>query len=223
MALQSFFNRLHCRRPERKALLVAFVAECDDRMQPLPGHPLGPLQPGLGIDQLRPLPLQLQETPAPLDGILLAVLRRRRQELHRLGHVVSALHHAMQTLRPPAPALRAIIPCDVPQTRGGLRLCLSGVPRGCERIHDAVTRCVGAAKGDRQLGTLCSDDATRDILLLAPPIMLTGLIVTPCETATRRSTAVHRRFPSDAQAFDAASGHGLLIFFFYDRRSRRSL
>src|SRR5438309_9872982 len=40
MALQTFFNRLHCRLPERHALLVAFVAERDDRMQPLPGHPL---------------------------------------------------------------------------------------------------------------------------------------------------------------------------------------
>ena len=43
MALQSFFNRLHRRLPERNALLVDFVAELDDRMQPLPGHPLGPL------------------------------------------------------------------------------------------------------------------------------------------------------------------------------------
>ena len=76
MALQAFFNRLHCCLPERNALLVAFVAERDDRMQPLPGHPLGPLQHGLCIDQLRPIPLQLQDTPAPLDGIIFAVVRR---------------------------------------------------------------------------------------------------------------------------------------------------
>src|SRR5215831_2718930 len=84
MALQSFFNRPHRRLPERNALLVAFVAELDDRMQPLPGHPLGPLQHGLGINQLRPIPLQLQETPAPLDGIIFAVVRRIIQELNRL-------------------------------------------------------------------------------------------------------------------------------------------
>src|SRR5215475_4691928 len=94
MAFQSFFNCLHCRLPERNALLVAFVAELDDRMQPLPGHPLGPLHHGLGIDQLRPIPLQLQDTPAPLDWVIFAVVRRIIQELKRLVNVVSELHHA---------------------------------------------------------------------------------------------------------------------------------
>ena len=35
-------------------------------------------------------------------------------------------------------------------------------------------------------------------------IMITGLVVTPGETAARISTDVHRRFTIDAQAFDAA-------------------
>src|SRR5262249_35148666 len=143
MAFQSFFNRLHRRLPERNALLVAFAAELDDRMQPLPGHPLGPLQHGLGINQLRPIPLQLQDTPAPLDGIIFAVVRRIIQELNRLVNGVGELHHTMQKLRPPATALRAIIHFDVQQTRGGLLMCIQGVPLGCERIHDEVTRFVG--------------------------------------------------------------------------------
>src|SRR5438132_1731820 len=42
-------------------------------------------------------------------------------------------------------------PFDGPPTRGGLRVGLHGVPLGCERIHAAVTRCGGAAKGHRQL------------------------------------------------------------------------
>ena len=44
MSLQSCFNRLHRRLTECNAFLVDFVAELDDRMKPLPGHPLGPLQ-----------------------------------------------------------------------------------------------------------------------------------------------------------------------------------
>jgi hypothetical protein len=223
MALQSFFNHLHRRLPERNALLVDFVAELDDRMQPLPGHPLGPLQHGLGIDQLRPIPLQLQETPAPLDWIIFAVVRRIIQELNRLVNVVSELHHVMQKLRPPATALRAIIHFDVQQTRGGLLMCIQGVPLGCEHIHDEVTRFVGAAKGDSQLGTIFIDDATRDIFLLAPHVMITGWVVTPGETTARIIADVHRRFTIDAQAFDAAQGHGLGIFFLYYRRSPRSL
>jgi hypothetical protein len=50
----------------------------------------------------------------------------------------------------------------VQQTRGGLLMCIQGVPLGCEHIHDEVTRFVGAAKGDSQLGTTFIDDATRD-------------------------------------------------------------
>src|SRR5215475_9155361 len=77
------------------------------------------------------------------------------------------------------------------------------VPLGCERIHDAVTRFVGAAKGDRQRGTIFLDDATRDIFLLAPHLMIPGLVVAPSETATRIIAAMHRRFTIHTPAFDA--------------------
>ena len=81
-------------------------------------------------------------------------------------------------------------------------MCLQGVPLRCERIHDEVT-VLGAAKGDRQLGTIFIDDATRDIFLLAPHIMITGLVVTPGETAARISTDVHRRCITDARRYAA--------------------
>jgi hypothetical protein len=45
--------------------------------------------------------------------------------------------------------------------------------------------------------------------------MITGLVVTPGETTARIIADVHRRFTIDAQAFDAAQGHGLVIFFLY--------
>src|SRR5678815_1823696 len=47
MSFQPCFNRLHRRLTECNAFLVDFVAELDDRMKPLPGHPLGPLQHSL--------------------------------------------------------------------------------------------------------------------------------------------------------------------------------
>ena len=184
MSLPSCCNRLHRRLTECHAFWVDFVAELDDRMKPLPGHPLGPLQHRLCIDPLRPIPLQCQDTPAPLDGIIFAVVRRIIQELNRLVHGVGELHHAMQKLRTPATALRAIIHFDLQQTRSGLLVFVQGIPLGCECVHDEVTRFVGAAKGDRQLGALLIDDPTRDILLFAPHIMITGLVVAPGETAT---------------------------------------
>jgi hypothetical protein len=63
---------------------------------------------------------------------------------------------------------------------------------------------VGTAKGDAQLCTLFIHDPARDLLLLATPIVITGLMVAPGETAARILADLHRRFPVEAQAFDAA-------------------
>jgi len=204
MALQSCFNCLHRRLPEHNALLVHFTTELDDRMNPLPGHLLGPLKHRLCIDQLRPIPLQLQDTPTPLNRIILAVVRGIIQQLNRLLHVVGTLHHTMEKLCTPATALRTVVHFDLDQIRGRLLLGIQRVPLGCEHIHNEVTRFVGTAKGDAQLCTLFIHDPARDILLLATHIVITGLIVAPGETAARILADLHRRFTVEAQAFDAA-------------------
>src|SRR2546427_12316106 len=54
MALQSFFNHLHRRLPERNAILVDFVAELDDRMQHLPVICLAQLTKGKASISVRP-------------------------------------------------------------------------------------------------------------------------------------------------------------------------
>src|SRR5258706_915047 len=182
MALQACFNRLHRRLTERNAFLVDFVAELDDRMKPLPSHPLGPRQHRLCVDQLRPIPVQFQNTPAALDGIIFAVVRRRIQQLNRLVNGVGELHHPMEKLRAPATAFWTIVYFDLDQTRGSLLCFIQSVPLGFEHIHDKVTRFGGAAKGDGQLCALFIDDPTGNILLLASHIVITGLVVAPGET-----------------------------------------
>ena len=182
MSLQACCNRLHRRLTECHAFWVDFVAELDDRMKPLPGHPLGPLQHRLCIDPLRPIPLQCQDTPAPLDGILFAVVRRRIQPLHRLVNGVGELHPTMAQWCAPATALRTILPFALQPTRGRLLCFIPSVPLGCEHLHDAVTRFGGAAQGDGQLCALFLDDPTGDLLLLASHLVITGLVVAPGET-----------------------------------------
>ena len=81
---------------------------------------------------------------------------------------------------------------------------MQSVLLGFEHIHDEVTRFVGAAKGDRQLGIIFIDDATRDIFLLAPHIMITGLVVASGETTARILADLHRRFTIDTPSFDAS-------------------
>jgi hypothetical protein len=84
------------------------------------------------------IPLQLQDTPAPLlDWIIFAVVRRIIQELNWLVNVVSQLHHARQKLRTSATA-RAIVHFDVQRLVAAARVHQS-IPLGRERI-DEVTR-----------------------------------------------------------------------------------
>src|SRR5438105_14402730 len=140
IALQSRFNRLHRRLTERDTLLVHFVAQGDDRMYPLPGHLLGPSQHRLGIDQLRPVPLQLQDTPTSFNRIIFAVIRRIVQQLNRLVDEVCELHHTREKLRAPATALWTIVHFNLDQTRLCLLLLRHRLPLGFDRIDDEVTR-----------------------------------------------------------------------------------
>src|SRR4030095_880986 len=182
MALQACFNRRHRRLTERNAFLVDFVAELDAWMQSLPGHPLGPLQPRLCIDQLRPLPLQFHDTPAPLDGLICAVVRRIIQQLHRLVKGVGELHHTREQLCAPATALRTIVHVALEQTRGSLLCFIQSVPLGFEPIHDEVTRFGGAAQGAGQLGALFIADPPGAIRLLASHSVIPGWVVAPGAT-----------------------------------------
>src|SRR6516225_6753096 len=213
MALQSCFHRLHRRLTERDAFVVDLTTELDNRMNTLPGHPLGPLHHRLHIDQLRPIPLQLQDTPAPLNRIILAVIRRVIQQLNRLVYVVGKLHHTREKLCPPAPALWTVVHFDLEPTRSRFCLVIQSVPLGCEGIHDAVTGFVGAAEGDGQLGALFIHDPTRDILLLTAHIVITGLVVSSGDTATGKLADLHCGFTIHTPAFDISRGEGLRIFF----------
>src|SRR2546425_778518 len=93
-------------------------------MQSFPGHLLGPTEHRLHIDQLRAIPLQLQDTPASFDGIIFAVIRRIIEELNRLVDHVSELHHAREKLCTSAATLRTVVHLDLELTRGGLLLLI---------------------------------------------------------------------------------------------------
>src|SRR5207245_3977964 len=213
ITLQSGCNRLHRRLPKRDTLCIRFTAQCDDRTHPLPGHVLGPLQPRLGIGELRPIPLQLQAAPTPLNRILVTMVRRIIQQLHRLVHGVSKWHPAREHLRPSATALRPMVHGELHEPRVRLLLLRHGLPLGGERIHDDGTCCGGTPKGERQCGVVLVDDPTRDILLLPPHSMITGLVVAAGETPARIRAALHRRLTIDTPSFDASCCDGVRGFF----------
>jgi hypothetical protein len=190
---------------------------------PLPGHLLGPPSQRLGSDQLRPIPLQLPDPPTPFNRLICAVRRRRVQELHRLGDEVCTLPHTREPWWAPAPALWTSVPLTLDQTRLCFFLFRHGLPLGFDRLDDAVTRFLRAAKGAVHRPARFIPKPTRHIVLLAPPRVLPGSVVASREPPTGTRAAVHGRFPSPTPAFDAWSCHGVGLFFFDGRRWRRSL
>src|SRR6266536_3601700 len=64
-------------------------------MHALPGHTLGPLHHRLHIDELGPVPVQFQDAPTPLDGMILAMRGRVIQQLHRLANGIAKRHHCL--------------------------------------------------------------------------------------------------------------------------------
>src|SRR4051794_38435386 len=59
-----------------------------------------------------PVPLLLQRRPAPLDRIVLAVIRRIVHQADLQSRPVGELHHPLEELRPPARVLRPIVQLD---------------------------------------------------------------------------------------------------------------
>ena len=117
MALQACFHGLHRCLPERDTFVVHFAAQRDHRMQPLPGHLFGPFQHRLRIDQFRPIPLQFSDTPATLNRMIFAMVRRVIQQPDRLLNRVGTLYHTMQKWGASATALGTIVHLDLSLTR----------------------------------------------------------------------------------------------------------
>jgi len=204
---------MHGPLAQRHPLLVGLPAECDDRVNPLPCHTLSPLQHRLHINQLRPIPVQFQDPPATLDGIIFAVVGWIIKQLDGLANIVGELDHAMQKLCASPTALRTVIHFDLEQTRGCLDVLIPGCPLGFEHIDDEVTRFVRTAKRHAELPGIFVHDSTRNIVLLAPEVVVTRVGITPGETTARKIADVHRGFTIDTQTFDVLQYRCLGIFF----------
>lgn len=213
MAFQAALNFPHRFLAQRYSFLIHLTAQRHYRMDALPGHTFGPFQHRLHIDQLRPIPVHLQNAPAPLNRIIFAVVGRVIQSLNGLANVVRKLHHAMQKLRTHTTAFRPIVHFDLSQLYSALGLRVHCLPLGFERINEKITGFVGTPKGNAQLPALFIHDAARDILLPTPEVVVTGFVIAPGHPTARKLPNVHRRFTIDAQALDPSRCRGVGILF----------
>ena len=106
------FDVLHGLLTDRDAFLIDGVAELHNRMEPLPGHTTGPSEHGLSVKQLGAIPMQFQNPPATLDGIVLAVIGREVEEVNRLLDLINPFDYALEKLGPRSAAFRSVIHFD---------------------------------------------------------------------------------------------------------------
>src|SRR5262245_51886865 len=122
IALQAGLHRLHRLLAQPHALLVHLVTQLHHWVQLFPGHALGPLQHRLSIDQFRSVPVLLQDAPAALNWIVLAMIGRIIPQLDGLANRIGKLDHARQKLGSPTTTLWTIIYFDL--EFGDFCLCL---------------------------------------------------------------------------------------------------
>src|SRR2546425_829349 len=204
---------MHGPLAQRHPLLIAFLAELDEWVYTLPGHTLRPLQHRLDIHQLRPIPVQFQDAPTPLDGIILTMVRWVVQQMNRLTNAIAKRHHPLQKLRPLPTALRTVVHFDLQLRHGDLLGLVQRGPPGLKRIDDEITRLERAPKGDAQLRTVFLHDATGNIFLVHTQVVITRPVIAPREAAAGDIPDRHGGFTIDTQAFDVWRGRCLLVLF----------
>jgi hypothetical protein len=97
--MEPAFDGLHRFLGQRDAFLVDALAELHDWIKPLPGHTASPGKHGFNIHQLGAIPMLLEDSPAMLDGVVLAVIGREVEKVNRLLDVVRPFDDALEKLR----------------------------------------------------------------------------------------------------------------------------
>ena len=171
-------------------------------MQPLPGHALGPLEHGRGIHQFGPVPMLLQNAPAPLHRVVLAVVRRIVQELDGLTDVIGECHHTLEKLGALAIAFRAIVGLDLEQRATVADLAGLARPPRVEAIDDEIASFGGTAEDQVQLPAILVHHAERGVFFVASHIVIDGSVVAPGFAPARVVADVHRGLAVHAHAQD---------------------
>ncbi len=154
-----------------------------------------------------------QDAPAAFDRIVLAVIRRKVQQLNGFVDLVSELHHAVEKLGAYPAAFRSVI--DLELDLGGSRLFerIQTLPPNGERIDDEIAGLVGATEVEVEVGGVFVDNPTGDIFLFTAHVMIAGLVIAAGAPTAGEFAQAHRRFTIHAQTPHGAGLDALAIFF----------
>jgi hypothetical protein len=207
------FDGFHRFLGQRDAFLVDALAELHDWVKPLPGHAASPGEHGFNIHQLGAVPVLLQDSPAPLDGVVLAVIGGEVEEVNRLLDVVRPFDDALEKLRSYATALRTVIHLDLNHRDRLLLLDRESVPPCMYGIGDEVAGLGRAAEFDMQYTAVLVKDAARCMFARALHVMIAGTIVPTRHPATGEVSELDRRLAINTDSLGAKCFVRLIFFF----------
>jgi hypothetical protein len=213
MPRQAALNLLHGVLAPRSPVLLSLTAPRPHRLEALPGHPRGPCQPRLSLDQRRPLPGPLPHAPAALHRRLLAGGGRGIPSRPGLAHVGRPRPPAMPQRRPPTPACRPMVPVALSPLSSALGWRGPGLPRGGKRLHETSPGVVGTAQGQGALPARGLPAAPRASRLPAPAGVRPGGGRAPGPPTARPRPQGPRRFPSEAHALAPSRCRGVGLLF----------
>ena len=116
-------------------------------MDAFPGHAFRPLQHRFGIGQLGAVPVLLEDSPAALDGIVFAVVRRIVEEADGLADVIGELDHALEKLRAPTIALGPVVGLDLDVGDARTLIGVLARPPGVQAVDDEIAGLRRASEG----------------------------------------------------------------------------
>lgn len=171
-------------------------------METLPCHRLGPCEHGFGTRQPGPVPMAFQHSPAPLDGIVLAVIGWIVDQLDGYADGIDEFHHPFQKLGARAAALRTVVGFDPDE------FCLfpfpgsNPLPPRMERIDYKIAGFVGTAEGYLQLPGVLVHDSEGNIFFLTSLVVVAGLVVAPGLSFPRVVADIDRGLAVHAHSLD---------------------
>ena len=127
--------------------------------------------------------MQLQNPPAPLDGVVFAVIGREIQELYRLADRIAEFHDALQELCAYATAFRPVVRFQLYLVNALLFFRRHALPPAIERVHNEIARLVGATHVDEQVAGVFIHYAARRMAPLGGEIVVAGLVVATAQAA----------------------------------------
>jgi hypothetical protein len=172
-AAELALNGLHRLLGQADACLVALRDEAYDRMLLLPCHGFGVANDSFNGVEKGSVPVILENTPAALDRVVLAVVRRIIGEADADLMLFDEVDHAVQELAPASTVLGAVVLEKNERVDLG-KTTLVLAPPVPDVVHDAVAGNLGCADRDRQFVVLGEQDAHRRGRAIGLEVMVEG-------------------------------------------------